>query len=92
MRPAAQYAITYTDGTEAVAEVRPTHWLRLERSGHAGLGTYEQVLRVIHDATGTDADFDTWVDHLAEWHRVDPTVGADDDDPPSDRQPGTSPD
>lgn len=98
MRPASTYDVV-VDGLAdpTTVEVRPVHWLALERAGHGSTGTYEQLLRVIHvagvmaDQFDDDVDFDDWMATVVSWSKVDVSGEVDDDGPPVDQQPGTSP-
>lgn len=86
---AAEYHVLYEGDEEPVTiTTRANHWLKVERALEQPAGTLEQVLRVVHVASGSDLSFDDWVDTVDDWERV--KVGAD-AVPPPDPSPSTSP-
>lgn len=91
MRAASRYTFI-SEGADAVTvEVRPSHWLQLERTVDDPGGRLEQVLRVIHIASGDAGAFDAWADSLTWWGSADEDEADDDAARPTETQPKPSP-
>ncbi len=79
---ATSYKVAFVDGSEAVVERRPVHTLRAERLTTPTMGMQEQVLLMLWAAAtggkGKLSDFETWVETVEDWERVEAPVA----DPP----------
>lgn len=88
---AAEYDVLYEgDEQPTRLRVRTNHWLKMERTLTEPVGKLEQVLRVLHIASGSDLSFNEWADTVDDWDGVKATA-EDDAVPPGGPPPSTSP-
>lgn len=80
---ATQFKITMEDGGELTVKVKPKHILRAERSG-ANEATAESTYRLAWFASGTELDFDDWMDSVDD---IEPLF---DEEPDADAVPPTT--
>lgn len=60
-----KFVITFDDGTEETFPVKPKHLLKAERTGGVE-ASVESSFRLAWLASGSDQDFDDWLDTVAE--------------------------